>query len=68
MSNCPLCRQPVIMPTKFCPHCGSPELIELSSQNIKICNACKKTHEWLLSAGQKPVFEGTQADPDFEVK
>jgi uncharacterized protein (DUF983 family) len=54
-----------VIKTKHCPHCGSNELVELYSQNMKICNACKQTHDWLLSEGQKPVFESTQPDPEF---
>jgi ribosomal protein L37AE/L43A len=49
---------------KQCPHCGSTELVGLTSQNIKICNGCKKTHAWELSEGQKPLFERTAPDAE----
>jgi hypothetical protein len=51
---------------KRCPHCGSSELVGLTSQSIKICNNCKQTHDWHLSAGQKPLFDETAIDPDME--
>ena len=65
MSNCPTCHQPVREKTKHCPHCGSTELVELYSQSLKICNSCKRTHDWPLSEGQKRVFSGTAPDPEF---
>lgn len=46
--------------TRRCPKCGSDELVELISQNLKICVNHKPHIEipWALDEGQKPLLDG----------
>jgi hypothetical protein len=50
---------PIKPTTKLCPECGNSCLVELRSQNLKICADCKTQIKWDLDEGQKPTFEGT---------
>jgi len=42
---------PISSSTKRCA-CGSPYLVKLSSQDLKICNDCHSEIEWPLDQGQ----------------
>lgn len=43
--------------TKQCPHCGNTHLVEIRSQNIKLCNQCPGQEiPWKLEPGQKPLL------------
>lgn len=42
--------------TKECWHCGHKVMIELTSQNAKICNSCKKPTPWPLEPGQEKIL------------
>ena len=39
--------------TKFCPKCLDSNLLELRSQNKKICTRCNIEIPWFLDKGQK---------------
>lgn len=46
--------------TRECPLCGNKQLVELISQNTKICVNHKPYVEisWVLDEGQKPLLDG----------
>lgn len=54
-----LVKSPTIPDTrKKCPYCGYTGLINISSQNIKLCtnSKCNKQISWPLDPGQKKVL------------
>ena len=46
---------------KECPKCAGP-LVDLRSQNLRICSDCKAEYEWSLKPGQPPLITNNRAD------
>lgn len=42
---------------KYCPSCGSLDLVPLSSIDKRICNDCKTYVDWKLAPNQQSVLE-----------
>ena len=38
--------------TKVCPECGCDRMVEIRSQDLKICPDCKKEVDWYVEEGE----------------
>jgi len=41
--------------TKECPNCGNTHLIQITTQNVKLCPDCRTEIPWYLEEGQLPL-------------
>lgn len=49
------------MSSKACV-CGNTRLVQLTSQQLKLCTDCRREIPWPLDDGQKPVYRPHRSD------